>query len=267
MCVVCAFACACVCTVRCSRRVAHGALLTVLCSVCVAHGALLTVRHSSWCVAHGALLTVLHSRCVAHSASLTVRGPSVRCSRCVVCRGHRDLRLRTHSAVSACVCCERREFELSHTHHTVARGGSRRSQRAAGRASAARWLRRQRGYTRPRPRRTWRSCSTASTCMLSTTPGQKPLHALHVAPCATKASARARAATSTLTRRPRERMSHARGGTSARRPRAQPACRTAAPSSGSAATASTAGAGGKASGRATESFWTSDGRKSERHQV
>ena len=57
--------------------------------------------------------------------------------------------------------------------------------------------------------------------MLSTTPGQKPLHALHVAPCATKASARARAATSTSTRRPRERM-----------------CRTpvAVPSSGSAAT-------------------------------
>jgi hypothetical protein len=49
----------------------------------------------------------------------------------------------------------------------------------------------------------------------------KPLHALHVAPCAIKASARARAATSTSTRRPRERM-----------------CRTpvAVPSSGSAAT-------------------------------
>ena len=217
-------------TVRCSRCVAQGALLTVRRSRCVAHGA--CVRRSR-SVAHGALLTVRHSRCVAHGASLTVRRSqcvahrrrwpigallTVRCSRCVVCRGHRDLRVHTQRSQRVRVLCSG-EFELTHT--TVARGGSRRSQRAAGRASAARWLRRQRRYTRPRPRRTWRSCST-STCMLTEHDARtKPLHALHVAPCATKASARARAATSTSTRRPRERM-----------------CRTpvAVPSSGSAAT-------------------------------
>jgi hypothetical protein len=82
---------ACVCTVRCSRCVAHGASLTVCRSRCVAHGALLTKRCSQ-SVAHGASLTVRRSQCVAHRRRWPIGTLlTVRCSRCVVCRGHRDL--------------------------------------------------------------------------------------------------------------------------------------------------------------------------------
>ena len=218
------------------------ALLTKRCSQSVAHKALLTVRR----VAHGACPRLVAS-------ILCERMRSGRCQHvCMLCDPPGSSR-RAHLEEEVAA----REQQPAGRRDTCARSAARMRGCSSGRSTGAAHarpgrLRRQRGYTRPRPRRTWRSCSTASTCMLSTTPGQKPLHALHVAPCATKASARARAATSTLTRRPRERMSHAGGGTSARRPRAQPACRTTAPSSGSAAT------DGKHGRRRRKSFWTCD---------